>query len=90
MDERLEQVPGFGRCGLCLYNTSGPAELCFACARRTMEPLAPRRCLVCDRPYAAGETTCGNPLCNRSCGDQRTRIRAVPARGIRRVIVAGV
>jgi predicted amidophosphoribosyltransferase len=66
MDERLEQVPGFGRCGLCLYNTSGPAELCFACARRTMEPLAPRRCLVCDRPYAAGENICGNPLCNRS------------------------
>jgi predicted amidophosphoribosyltransferase len=66
VDERLEQVPGFGRCGLCLYNTSGPAELCFACARRTMEPLAPRRCLVCDRPYAAGESICGNPLCNRS------------------------
>src|SRR5260370_37693518 len=30
------------------------------------------------------------PLLARSCGDQRTRIRTVPARGIRRVIVAEV
>jgi len=66
VDELLEQVPGFGQCGSCLFNTSGPAELCFACARRTMEPLAARRCMVCDRPYAPDETTCGNPLCNRS------------------------
>jgi hypothetical protein len=44
VDERLGQVPGFGQCGRCLFNTSGPAELCFACARRTMEPLAARRC----------------------------------------------
>jgi len=65
VDELLEQVPGFGQCGTCLYNTSGPAELCFACARRTMEPLAASRCPVCDRPYAPEETACGNPLCNR-------------------------
>jgi predicted amidophosphoribosyltransferase len=65
VDERLGQVPGFGQCGRCLFNTSGPAELCFACARRTMEPLAARRCPVCDRPYAADESACGNPLCNR-------------------------
>jgi predicted amidophosphoribosyltransferase len=65
VDERLEQVPGFGRCGQRLFNTSGPVELCFACAQRTMEPLATRRCLVCDRPYAPDESTCGNPLCNR-------------------------
>ena len=66
MDELLEQVPGFGQCGQCLFNTSGPAELCFMCARRTMEPLAERRCPVCARPYAPDESTCGNPLCSRS------------------------
>jgi predicted amidophosphoribosyltransferase len=65
VDELLEQVPGFGQCGTYLYNTSGPAEPCFACARRTMEPLAASRCPVCDRPCAAEETACGNPLCNR-------------------------
>jgi predicted amidophosphoribosyltransferase len=31
-----------------------------------MEPLADRRCPVCDRPYAPDENTCGNPICNRS------------------------
>jgi len=66
VDERLAQVPGFGWCGRCLYSASGPTELCFACARRTMEPLAAARCPVCDRPFAAGERTCGNPLCNRT------------------------
>jgi predicted amidophosphoribosyltransferase len=66
VEELLEQVPGFGRCAKCLFNTSGSAELCFACARRTMEPLARSRCQVCDRPYAPDdESTCGNPLCNR-------------------------
>jgi len=65
VDELLKQVPGFGQCGRCLFNTSGSAELCFACARRTMKPLAKRRCPVCDRPYAAEESMCGNPLCNR-------------------------
>jgi predicted amidophosphoribosyltransferase len=66
VDELLEQVPGFGRCGQCMFNTSGPAELCYSCARRTMEPLATSRCMVCDRPYEPDENTCRNPLCNRS------------------------
>lgn len=66
MDPRLEQVPGFGRCPWCQYSASGPAELCFACARRTIEPLAPLRCQVCARPFAVGQTTCANPLCNRT------------------------
>jgi predicted amidophosphoribosyltransferase len=65
VDELLEQVPGFGRCAACKFNTSGSAMLCFSCARRTMEPLATSRCQVCDRPYAPdGENACGNPLCN--------------------------
>ena len=61
----LQQVPGFGQCGRCLFSESGSAELCFTCARRTMEPLAVRRCPVCNRPYPPGETSCGNVLCNR-------------------------
>jgi len=64
-DELLKQVPGFGECRSCLFNESGWAELCFACAQRTMEPLAVERCGVCDRPFAADESTCGNVLCNR-------------------------
>jgi predicted amidophosphoribosyltransferase len=45
---------------------SGPAELCYACALRTIESLAPedQRCHICDRPYATGESLCRNPLCN--------------------------
>lgn len=65
MDELLKQVPGFGQCRRCLFNESGPVELCFACARRTMEPLATRRCPVCDRPYAPDESVCRNALCKR-------------------------
>jgi predicted amidophosphoribosyltransferase len=65
IDELLTQVPGFGECRRCLFNESGWAELCFACARRTMEPLAVDRCWVCDRPFAPDESTCRNPLCGR-------------------------
>jgi predicted amidophosphoribosyltransferase len=66
VDERLNEVPGFGESQHCPYNTSGTAELCYGCARRTMEPLGEVRCMVCDRPFSGGETTCQNPLCNRS------------------------
>jgi DNA processing protein len=55
------RYPASDSAGSCLFYTSGPAELCFACARRTMEPLATTRCTVCDRPYAPDENTCGNP-----------------------------
>jgi predicted amidophosphoribosyltransferase len=63
--ERLADVPGFGRCPACPYVASGPAELCYACARRSMEPLAPpnERCDICDRPFKVGEADCRNPLC---------------------------
>jgi predicted amidophosphoribosyltransferase len=63
-DELLKQVPGFGNCRSCLFNESGWAELCFACARRTMDPLAVDRCWVCDRPLAPDESACGNVLCS--------------------------
>jgi predicted amidophosphoribosyltransferase len=66
-DPRLDQVPGFGLCGKCPYNTSGPADLCYACARRTIEALAPpdQRCQVCDLPFNPGETWCENVLCKK-------------------------
>src|SRR5579859_3850898 len=65
LEERLQNAPGFGSCKSCPFVESGPAELCYACARRTLESLADRdhRCEVCDRPYESGETTCRNPLC---------------------------
>ena len=65
VDDLLKQVPGFGQCRRCKFSESGSGELCFTCARRTIEPLAARRCLVCDRPYPQDESACGNVLCNR-------------------------
>jgi predicted amidophosphoribosyltransferase len=61
----LHDVPGFGACGRCRYAQSGYGALCFACARRTVEALAPRTesCAVCDLPFNAGEDFCRNPLC---------------------------
>lgn len=52
-------------CGTCPYNTSAPASLCYACARRTIEALAKQdeRCGICDLPFNAGETWCENILC---------------------------
>lgn len=63
--ERLDDVPGFGLCPRCPYLASGPAELCYACARLTMESLAPadERCEICDRPFEVGDAGCRNPLC---------------------------
>ncbi len=65
MDRRLANVPGFGGGPRCPYLASAPAELCYACARRTVEALADpaSRCPVCDRPYDADEKSCRNPLC---------------------------
>jgi predicted amidophosphoribosyltransferase len=62
----LDVAPGFGHCGRCVYQQSGYAALCFACARRTIEALAPadQRCATCDLPFAAGEDACRNPLCS--------------------------
>jgi predicted amidophosphoribosyltransferase len=62
----LEDVPGFGNCQRCPYNTSAPADLCYRCARREIEPLAHpgERCEVCDLPLEGASRRCGNPLCN--------------------------
>jgi len=67
-DPRLANVPGFGGCKTCPYLTSAPAELCFACARLSIERLSPpdKRCTICDLPFLEGEKACRNPLCASS------------------------
>jgi len=49
---------------VCAYLESGSSEICYRCARKTIESLAPfaRRCATCDLPLRNGK--CGNPLCN--------------------------
>jgi predicted amidophosphoribosyltransferase len=63
--ELLEGVPGFGGCPRCQYLQGGTAALCFACARRGMDPLAPpaERCDVCDLTLAPGDLVCRNAIC---------------------------
>ncbi len=55
---------GFGNCASCAYLTGGPADICFACAKKSFERLASDRCPLCELPLKQGE--CGNPLCNRT------------------------
>lgn len=64
----LADAAGFPGCGRCKFVETGTAELCLACAARSMEHLAPfdDRCPVCDQPIEAGDVRCGNPTCNRS------------------------
>jgi predicted amidophosphoribosyltransferase len=62
---RQPEPAGFGNCGVCAYAEGGPLSVCFRCARATIEPLARRRCMVCDQATGP-DGRCGNPLCNRS------------------------
>lgn len=56
---------GIGTCRECAYLQGGTAEICYRCARQTIEALAPldERCEVCDLPLT-GDGTCGNPICS--------------------------
>jgi predicted amidophosphoribosyltransferase len=56
---------GIGRCSVCAYLESGSSEICYRCARKKIESLAPfaERCKICDLPLKP-DGTCGNPLCN--------------------------
>lgn len=56
---------GIGRCRNCAYLTAGTSEICYRCARQTIEPLAPvpQRCLICDLELG-DEGVCGNPICS--------------------------
>ena len=58
------QPQGFGRCRICPYYETGPAALCFSCARQTIKGLADKKCGVCDRPFDANKNECRNPICN--------------------------
>jgi len=71
-DRLLADVPGFGQCQSCGYAQAGSPALCYRCASRTMEALAPlgERCAVCDLPYSAGESSCGNPVCRMEPDDR--------------------
>jgi predicted amidophosphoribosyltransferase len=42
---------------------SGPAEVCFDCARRSFARLADDRCNLCELPLGE-DGSCGNPLCS--------------------------
>lgn len=62
---RLPQPPaGFGNCAKCPYLQTGPAAVCYACARQTMDHLAKHACAVCDHPLSARGEPCNNPVCN--------------------------
>ncbi len=63
------EAAGFGNCAVCPYRMTGSVETCFNCASRTMEALAKKRCLTCDRELGEGGS-CGNPLCNRSVAER--------------------
>jgi predicted amidophosphoribosyltransferase len=56
---------GIGNCNVCPYLVSGTSDICYRCARKRIEALAPfaERCRICDLPLKA-DGTCGNPLCN--------------------------
>jgi predicted amidophosphoribosyltransferase len=68
VDRGLDDVPGFGRCGECIHNRTGPYALCSSCAHRTIEQLPnfDHRCEVCDLPYDSGEDFCRNWICSHS------------------------
>jgi predicted amidophosphoribosyltransferase len=56
---------GIGRCSQCAYLNAGTSDICYRCARETIEPLAPTRCVTCDLALKDnGE--CGNPICSWS------------------------
>ena len=51
---------------------AGSVALCYRCASRNMDPLAALddRCGICDQTYAAGATTCRNPVCQMDEDDR--------------------
>lgn len=61
MDTR-PQPAGFGNCVRCPYLVSGPAKVCFDCARSSFERLAKNRCELCELALGP-DGSCGNPLC---------------------------
>jgi predicted amidophosphoribosyltransferase len=62
---------GIGNCRVCPFLESGSSTICYRCARKTIEGLAPfrERCKICDLPLR-DDGTCGNPLCNWSARER--------------------
>lgn len=60
-------APGFGECRSCKYVNASSPWVCYACARKTLRPLAPdgKRCRTCQHGFREDEDRCGNPYCNR-------------------------
>jgi predicted amidophosphoribosyltransferase len=63
MSQERPAPAGIGNCGRCPYLESGTSDICYRCARETIEPLAQNRCMTCDRELP-GSGECGNPICN--------------------------
>lgn len=63
---------GLGNCPRCTYLNNDNAALCYACAVRTMEGLAPfeTRCETCDRPLPEGGKSCPNVVCRMDSDDR--------------------
>lgn len=62
IDELKPAPAGFGKCEICAYRETGTSHLCYACARKEIEPLPDPRCSVCDqRLNQAGR--CSNVVC---------------------------
>ena len=57
------QPAGFGNCARCPYRVSGPAKICFDCAKSSFEGLAEDRCELCELALK-DDGSCGNPLCD--------------------------
>ncbi len=57
------QPAGFGNCTGCPYLVSGPAKICFDCAKGSFERLAENRCDLCELALKE-DGSCGNPLCS--------------------------
>lgn len=57
------QPAGFGNCAGCPYLVSGPAKICFDCAKSSFERLAENRCDLCELALKE-DGSCGNPLCS--------------------------
>ena len=62
---------GIGECRRCAYLETGSAEICYRCARKTIEPLPPvaDRCGVCDQTLERSGK-CGNKVCSWKPSDR--------------------
>lgn len=65
---------GFPYCPRCPYLQGGSSDVCFSCARRAFEPIAPTPCGVCSQ-FLEPDGACPNWL----CADPTRRIERIDA-----------